>query len=212
VEPIGFEIRLQQSIDATGTPLSAVAGYLVLERGVYTLTDGTLVEAGRVAAALSGTAHALPFSRPFHRIPVVMTSVSSGNEMEPVVSRVQAVTKGGLRIDLHGGGSATPASSLVSLSYIAWEPAVDTLQGVTFEVQRAQGVGRGQWHSLVFLGAFDTPPVFLTEVQGGASGRPQTSHWDAKQADGVEVMIDTGPQGDLAHDAPDKVVGYIALR
>jgi hypothetical protein len=36
--------------------------------------------------------------------------------------------------------------------------------------------------------------------------------WDAKQADGVEVMIDSGPQGDYAHDAPDEVVGYIALR
>jgi hypothetical protein len=37
-------------------------------------------------------------------------------------------------------------------------------------------------------------------------------HWDAKQADGVEVMIDTGPRGDDLHDAPDEVVGYIALR
>ena len=49
VEPIGFEIRLHQTIDGAGTHLGAIAGFLVLERGTYTLSDGTPMEAGRVA-------------------------------------------------------------------------------------------------------------------------------------------------------------------
>ena len=129
-----------------------------------------------------------------------------------VTSRVQSVTKSDLRVDLYGGGSATHASGNARLSYIAWEPSAGTLQGIAFEAQRAQGVGRGQWHSLAFLGAFDAPPVLLAEVQGGGSGHPLTLRWDAKRADGVEVTIDAEPHGDDAHDAPAEVVGYIALR
>ena len=82
VEPTGFEIRLQQTIDRAGTLVGAVAGFLVLERGTYTLSDGTLVEAGSVVATLSGTSHTMPFSRRFNRIPVVLTAVSSDNEVE----------------------------------------------------------------------------------------------------------------------------------
>jgi hypothetical protein len=55
------------------------------------------------------------------------------------------------------------------------------------------------------------PPVLLAEGQGGGSGHPLTLRWDAKRADGVEVTIDAGPQGDEAHDASAEV-GYIALR
>jgi len=65
----------------------------------------------------------------------------------PVTSRVQAVTQSDLRVDLYGGDSPTHASGNTKLSYIAWEPSTGTLQGITFEARRAQGVGHGQWHS-----------------------------------------------------------------
>jgi hypothetical protein len=81
VEPTGFEIRLQQMIAGAGTLLSTVAGFLVLERGTYTLSDGTLVEAASAVATLSGDSYTTPFSRPFNRIPVVLTAVSSDDEV-----------------------------------------------------------------------------------------------------------------------------------
>ncbi len=64
VEPSGFEIRLQQMIAGAGTPLSGVAGFLVLERGTYTLSDGTLVEAASAVATLSGASYGRPSAVP----------------------------------------------------------------------------------------------------------------------------------------------------
>jgi hypothetical protein len=103
VEPSGFEIRLQQMIAGAGIPLSAVAGFLVLERGTYTLSDGTLLEAAGAVATLSGASYTTPFSRPFNRIPVVLIAVSSDDEVGPVTCRVQAVTQSDLRVDLYSG-------------------------------------------------------------------------------------------------------------
>jgi hypothetical protein len=129
------------------------------------------MEAGRVATTPSRTLHPVPFNRRFNRIPVVMTAVSSANEMEPVISRVQAVAKSDLR-ELHGGGSATHTSDIATLAYSALEPSAGMLQGVTFEAQRAQGIGRGQWHSLAFLGAFDVPQSYSPRFRGVAPAIP----------------------------------------
>ena len=95
------------------------------------------MEAGRIETTQSGTLHTVPFNRCFNRIPVVLIAVSSTTGMEPAISRVQAVTKSDLRIELRGGGSATHASDIATLAYIALEPSAGTLQGVTFEAQRA---------------------------------------------------------------------------
>jgi hypothetical protein len=78
----------------------------------------------------------------------------------PVTSRVQVLTQSYLRVDLYRGGSTTHASGNTKLSYIAWEPSAGTLQGITFEAQRAQDIARGQWHALAFLGAFDAPRFY----------------------------------------------------
>jgi hypothetical protein len=126
-----------------------------------TLSDGTFMEAGGVATTQSGTLHAVPSNRRFNRIPVVMIAVSSANGMEPVISRVQAVTKSDLRVELHGGGFATHASDIATLAYIALEPSAGTLQGVTFEAHepRTSRVGNGMlWHS----SARSTPPRFYS--------------------------------------------------
>jgi hypothetical protein len=156
----------QQQDDASGTLPTAVAGFMVLARGTYTMAADILAEAGRVETRLSGTSHVLPFSRPFNHIPVVMTTVTSVNVVKPVNSHVQAVTKSVLSVDLHGGGATTRAGSHERLSYTAWGPSAGWLQRISFEVSKALGVGHGQRHSLPFRRALDTPPVLLAEVQG----------------------------------------------
>jgi hypothetical protein len=144
VKPTGFEIRLQHESDAASASARAIAGYLVLERGTYTLADGSLVEAESVEVTWFEESHTLPFNRRFTSIPVVMTTVASGTAAELASSRVQAVTKGGLTVHLHGNASASRASAPHTLSYIAWEPSAGTLQGVVFETNNALGIVRGQ--------------------------------------------------------------------
>jgi hypothetical protein len=90
VEPTGFESRLPQQDDASGILPPAVASFIALARGTYTMIDDVLVEAGRVEAKLSGTSHVLPCSHPFNYIPVAMTTATSVNDVKPVNSRVQA--------------------------------------------------------------------------------------------------------------------------
>jgi hypothetical protein len=113
---------------------------------------------------------------------------------------------------MDGEVPASLTSGTETLSYIAWESSLGTLQGIAFEVHRTLGIGRRQFHTLAFLGAFDTPPMVLAEVQGAASGSPFIVRWDVKHANGVRVTIDPGPGTEEEHDAPTDVVGYIALQ
>jgi hypothetical protein len=81
-----------------------------------------------------------------------------------------------------------------------------------FETNKISGIGRETWQLLPFLGIFDIPPILLVEVQGGTSWNPLSLRWDAKRADGVEVTIDAGADGDGPQDTATQVVGFIALR
>jgi hypothetical protein len=137
-----------------------------LERGTYTLADGTLIEAGSVEAARSGTLQSLPFSRCFNAVPVVMTAVTSFNETKLVTSRLQAISKSSLRFRMDGEVPASLTSGTETLSYIAWESSLGTLQGIAFGVHRTLGIGRRQFHTLAFLGAFDTPRWCLPRSRG----------------------------------------------
>ena len=215
VGPTGFDIRVQRWHDAEGEPPSAVVGFLALERGTYTLVDGTLIEAGSVEVARSGTSptsETMPFRRRFNAVPVVMTAVTSFNESKPVTGQLQAISKSSLRFRLDSEVNAFPTSSTETLSYIAWESSAGTLQGIAFEVHRTPGIGRKQLHPLAFLRAFDTPPIVLAEVQGATSGSPLTVHWDVKDTSGVGVTLEAGLGAEDEHDTPTDVVGYIALQ
>jgi hypothetical protein len=92
--------------------------------------------------------------------------------LSPITSRVQAVTKSDLRVNLYRGGSTTHASGNSKLSYTAWEPSAGTLQGIAFEAQRAQDIARGQWHALAFLGAFEAPRSYSPRSRGVAPAIP----------------------------------------
>ena len=166
VGPTGFDMRVQRWHDAEGELLSAVVGFLVLERGTYTLADGTLIESGSIEVTRSGMLQALPFSRCFNAVPVVMTTVTSFNETKPVTSRLQTVSQGSARFRLDGSVHASSTTTTETLFYIAWESSAGTLQGIDFEVHSTPGIGHKQWHNLAFLEAFETPPILLAEVQG----------------------------------------------
>jgi PKD repeat protein len=212
VAPTGFDIRVQPLDDVTGTHPAALASFLVLERGTYTLEDGSQMEAGSIPAPPSDTSHMLSFSRRFDRVPVVMTTITSVGESAAMASRLQSVTRSGLRVHLHGQDADAQASLPKTLSYVAWEPSAGTLQDVRFETNRIGGIGHETWQLLPFQGVFDVPPILLVEAQRGLSGNPVSLRRHATRADGVEVTIDAGARGDDAEGTTTQVVGFIALR
>ena len=93
-----------------------------------------------------------------------------------------------------------------------WHDAEGEPLSAVFEVHSTTGIRRKQWHNLAFLGAFETPPTLLAEVQGPALGSPLTVRWDVKDTNCVGVTLAARAGAEEKHDASIEVVAYIALQ
>ena len=98
VDATGFEIRVQEWDYLDGIHTEETVGYIVMERGTYTLPDGTMVEAGRFETDMTASFRSVNFSQAFQVAPVVITAVSSYNEPDAVTTRVRNISTNGLKL------------------------------------------------------------------------------------------------------------------
>jgi hypothetical protein len=79
VDATGFEIRIQEWDYLDSLHAAETVSYLVMERGSFTLPDGTRVEAGRLETDRTSSFEAVSFTDSFQTAPVVVAAVASFN-------------------------------------------------------------------------------------------------------------------------------------
>ena len=77
VDGNGFEICLQEWEYQDGSHGREYVSFLVLERGCYTLKDGTRIEAGKFTADNADSFASVGFSHTFKSIPFVIAAANS---------------------------------------------------------------------------------------------------------------------------------------
>jgi hypothetical protein len=212
VDATGFELRLQSWQDPDEGLQPETAGYLVLERGRYALTDGTMLEAGKVEVNRRYPNMSLPFTRAFRHTPVVMTAVSNAPDAAAVTGRPSRISKHGFRFYLQFQDSDGPEEETETISYVAWEPSSGTIDGFTFEVGRTLEVRRDQLHTIAFREAFADAPIVLADFQGTQGGDPLNLRWGSKDLGRVDVKIDEASTVEGAVFTSFDVVGYLFIR
>jgi F5/8 type C domain len=211
VEPTGFEIRVQEWDDPDGVHLPETVSYLAMERGAHTLGTGIRVEAGRMTTNQVTSWSTVSFQQGFQVAPVLLTAVTSFNEADAVITRVDGVSAGGFQIRLQEQTSNAPSHAMENIDYIAWEPSAGTVDGLRFEVKNTANVVTDQVYTLQFTEPFLTPPMFLAGMQTTHWTDPATLRWDYKDQSQVVIQlqeeVSTAPN--LTH--PAEVVGYMAF-
>jgi hypothetical protein len=212
VDAMGFDVRVQSWQDADRLRQPETAGYLVFERGRYTLADGISIEAGSAEVDRQHAIVSLDFSQPFRVTPVVMTAVSSTTNGEAVIGRPSRIRKQGFQFRFQPQESATPEEATETVSYVAWEPSSGTIDGLAFEVDSTLDIRRDRFHTLVFSEVFADAPIFLADIQATGGGRPLNVRWNDKDLDGIEVKIDEAPSNNGVAPVVLDLVGYIAIQ
>jgi hypothetical protein len=214
IDTTGFEMRLEPWDDDDRSQIETLesVGYLVIERGGYTLGEGILIEAGVVEAGSTDVLNRISFGQRFSATPVVITAVVGGNEGDVVSGRPTRVGRDGFGYRLQTSSDNQAMDIPVSLAYVAWEPSWGAIDGLTFEVKRSHPIALGSPHMISFKEIFVGVPVFLADLQGPADRNILGLWWHNISLEGVPVMIDLDHVARMA--APDiaPVVGHIAIR
>ena len=211
VDPTGFEIRVQEWEYLDGNHKRETIGYLVLEKGTFTLDDGVIVEAGQIETDHTRSFGSINFMNTFSMTPVVLTSVTTENAPEAVTGQVHNIDLEGFEYRMRKQESSVQTHTRETVSYIAWEPSMGALDGMLFEVAFIPADITNQFHRVEFVSSFTNEPAFLAAMQTTHEEDTATVRWRRKDSSSAEVQIAEEKSLDNERTHAPEAVGYITL-
>jgi hypothetical protein len=211
VKSTGFEICVQEWPYQDGIHGMETVSYLVMERGIHTLQDGTLIEANSFTSDNARKFGSRSFSAQFSFIPVVMSSVTTYNKADTVSVRLRNITKRSLEFLVQEQERSSRARAPETVSYIAWEPSSGTVNGTLFLVGRTANQVTHEYTNITFNPAFGDIPAITVGMQTTNDADTANVRWRNKSRSGVEVMISEEQSKDAEMNHSAEVVGYIAF-
>jgi subtilisin family serine protease len=214
VDGTGFEIRLQEWEYQDQTHQLEAVSYLVMERGSYDLDNGTQVEAGSFVTdqTSSSSFTTVSFSQSFEgQVPVVVAAVGSFNGTDTVTNRLHNISTGGFEFRMQKQERNVQEHGTETIYYIAWQPGIGTVNGVSFEVDTTGDEVTDQFYPIWFSGTFLEAPMFLADLQTTNGNDNAAVRWQNRDTDGVEVKIDEEKSRDGETRHKNEVVGYMVF-
>jgi hypothetical protein len=212
VDSTGFDIHIQEWDYLDGWHTTETASYIVMERGSYTLEDGTKVEAGRFDTNKTGSFGGVSFSQAFNQVPVVVSAVLSFNEEDAVCCRLRNIDTAGFDFCMQEQELNRKRHATETISYIAWEPSSGMLNDdLVFEVNRTQDTIKHNFKTISFNEVFMDIPVFIADIQTGDGMDTANLRWRNKDIYGVDVKIIEEQSRDTETNHTTEVVGYMVF-
>jgi len=209
VDNKGFEICIQEWEYLDGIHASETVGYLVMERGVYTLHDGTRVEADYFETNKVNNFETVSFVQTYQEIPIVITTVSTVNGSDAVSGRLSQSTPQNFQFCLQKQELNLETHHTETINYIAWEPSVGNINGLTFEANVTKRIVGHGFRTIRFNQILPSPPLFFGEIQTSYSMDTANVRWQAVNNLSMKVQIDEEQSKDSEISHTPEKVGYI---
>ncbi|QJF50330.1 carbohydrate-binding protein [Roseobacter ponti] len=203
----GFEFQLDEWDYLNGTHASETVSWLAIESGTHTV-DGLSITAGIGSA--SAISSDIAFGTAFDDSPVVVAQVTSTNDPDAVVDRIQDVTTSGFSIELDNEELTTGFHPEEDLAWIAFEKGGAASDGLL-----AGSTGTAvtdEPFEFGFGGAFaEDEFVLIADMQTENGNDPALVRLTQSDADSATIFIeeDKSKDSERIHVAED--VGYVAL-
>ena len=209
----GFEIRVQEWDYLDGEHPQEQVAYLAIDRGDYTLQDGTRVEAGLFATASDGPLAFVdaPYSQAFNVTPVVIASVTSFNDETAVASRLKDIDTNGFRFAMQEEADMDQVHGSEEISYIAWEPSSGALSNIQYEVGRTENAVTMDVFTITFANAFSQAPFVTADMQTAEGPDPAALRIHDVSTDSFQVNVEEELSDDDDRIHTTESVGYIAV-
>ena len=211
VDANGFDIQIQEWDYLDGNHATETIHYLVMERGNYTLPNGSKIEAGSFTGTIQRF-QAQQFNTPFTVKPVVFTSIVTYTGKDAVTGRIQNTLTGSFAYKLNEQDSKRQRHTKETVDYIAWEPGSGNVGGILYEVGRTADSVTDSWQPLnTRLSLTADNPFFFGAIQSYNSVENATLRYRSLTTRGVEVSIEEEQSKDSETTHVEESVGYLFL-
>ena len=209
VSSTGFEVRLQEWQYLDGQHTLEAVGFLIMERGKYTLNNGKQIIADRFDTNQTSTFDNILFDLNFQDIPVVVTSISTFNGSDTVTGRIRNISRQGFEFIMQEQESNSQSHTTETINYIACPPSSDTINGVSFKVATTGNIVTHSPRTIPFGETFNPLPVFISDMQTTNGRDTSNLRWKNKTMSSIDVLIDEEQSLDSETGHISEEVGYI---
>ena len=208
VDADGFEFQLDEWDYKDGGHTTETVGWMVLEAGIHTLSDGTKIEAG--TSTVNHSWSSLTFDSSFSATPVVLSQTTTANDGAAVTTRMRNVSSSGFQVQLEEEEAADGTHGNETVSWIAIESGVGTSDGVAFEAGTTGDNVKHKWKTINF-GTFDSTPVFLANMQTTDGGDTSALRYRNLDNNSVQIFVEEEQSRDNERNHTTENVGYLLL-
>ena len=209
INETSFEIRLQEWDYQDGTHTAETISYMVIEQGIYTLDNGSKIEAASFTGSSSYTSVSLQQTYDF--TPVILTQVVTENEIDAVTGRINNINQYSFDFKLQEMETTKTAHIPETIGYIAWEPGKGEVSGLLYEAGMTAKSVKHRWYDLSFETEFPELPFFIAEMQTCAGGDTATVRSQNMTMTAIEVKIEEEQSRDSEVNHTKEVVGYFTI-
>ncbi|MBW1636710.1 MAG: PKD domain-containing protein, partial [Deltaproteobacteria bacterium] len=133
VDRTGFEIRLHEWSFKNNHHAEESFSYIVMEKGLYTLANGTRIEAATFQG--SSSFRKIMLHQPYSSIPVILSQIVTANETGGITGKIQNSSRDSFAYKLQkypaDSNSAVQSKSLSKVSFLKKNKAEDSKDGAT---------------------------------------------------------------------------------
>ena len=180
-----------------------------MEKGRHTLPNGSSVEAGTTTGMTSFKT--VPFSTPFVKAPVVLTTIASFNEPDTIGGRIKAVTTSSFSYYFREQEKNKNVHLNETVNFIAWEPGTGTIGSIQFEAAITANAITHAWYSAAFKTPAPQAPLLLADMQ--TTNGIDTSALRVQQltGSGFQVKVEEEQSKDSEVSHASETVGTLSL-
>jgi Ca2+-binding RTX toxin-like protein len=206
----GFQFQLDEFDNQDGVTALENLSWVAVASGTHVLTGGATIQAGYTTATNSANTN-ITFNTSFSGTPVVMTQLSSDNELSAVVTRNSNVSNSGFTMRMNEEEANNGNHATEDIGWIAIDSGVSVLgnyiTGTTGNVVTHNN------YSMNFANGFTGNPIILADMQdiGGADPSVAAGVGGLTNSSlNVRVAEETSADTETNHASEN--VGFFALQ
>ena len=207
----GFEISVQEWDYLDTVHCAESAGYMVLERGITTLEDGTKIYADTVTTDATNAFENVGFPEQMTDVPVVLSGITSLNGNAAVTTRIKNISQTGFEIGMQEEENNDQTHSAEEISFIAWEKSSGSIDGQSFEIGTATESVDHTFQAISFATDFAQTPIFIGGMQTVAGIDPASVRRTDLSRTGCEVMVEEEKSLDSEMAHSPETIGYMVF-
>ncbi|RKT47461.1 PKD domain-containing protein [Thiocapsa rosea] len=208
IDSKGFWIRVQRWDYLDDAHELELVSYLVVERGLHELSDGTLIEAGSLETGVTQAFQRQSFGAPFEEAPVVFAAVTSFNESDAVTARLHNIDSDGFDVGMREQEANAQQHLPERIDYIAWEVSSGVVDGMRYEVGRTGTNVSHNVYNHVYGTTFQRPPVLVADMQTAHEDDTAALRWQNLNVESVDLWVQEEQSRDLEMTHVPEDVGY----